>query len=258
MAMQYKTSLGVWRRGLTFVLLGAASLFMASCGGNGDSQKNEPTPITNEQATHLAAVQFDNFDIGGAVFEVATTFSSTNDTLYMKGRVDWKRHQGWAQVKAEGTEAGITEVFWNDQVVLERRPALDSTFVQMGLVKAKYVARPPAPAQRQIDRVLAIVFGLASEERDNPLLIQQTDGSSFIREDTLRGEQVEVLRYGMRNQYWLNTENKELMRFEGNSASGTAPIVVDIISRAPQNIPSPLSVEVVRADQISDIGTATS
>jgi hypothetical protein len=245
------------RRRAVAALVVCGLLGLVSCG-NDDSGTADPRPLTVEEATRLAEVQFDNYDTGGARFEVATTFTATNDTLYMSGTVDWKTHQGRAEVSATGAEEGITEVLWNDNVVLERRPSLDPVLAGLGYESVRYLARPPATSTRQIDRAIAIVMALASEERQNPVLLQQEEGSAFIREDVLRESNVEVLRYGQRNQYWLSLADASLMRFDGNSANGSAPIVVDLLERGPQTIPAPDSAEVLPIDAIPELGESLS
>lgn len=201
----------------------------------------------------MADVQFDNYDVGGARFEVATTFTVTGDTLYLSGSVDWMNHEGRATVRATGAESGITEVWWNETVILERRPSLDAVLAGLGYESVRYLARPPATSTRQIDRAIAIVMALASEERQNPVLIQQEDGSAYLRDDTLRDSDVEVLRYGQRNQYWLSVDDATLMRFDGNSANGSAPIVVDLLQRGVQDIPRPADAEVLAIDAVPEI-----
>jgi hypothetical protein len=240
------------RRCAVAALVVSCVVGLVSCG-NDDEGSPEPRPLTVEEATRLAEVQFDNYDTGGARFEVATTFTATNDTLYMSGVVDWKNHEGRAEVRATGAEAGITEVWWNENVVLERRPSLDPVLAGLGYESVRYLARPPATSTRQIDRAIAIVMALASEERQNPVLIQQEEGSAFVREDALRESDVEVLRYGQRNQYWLNLVDATLMRFDGNSASGSAPIVVDLLQRGTQEIPRPQNAEVLSIDAVPEI-----
>jgi hypothetical protein len=240
------------RRRAVAVLVVSVLVGLVSCGGD-NAGSADPRPLTVEEATRLAEVQFDNYDVGGARFEVATTFTATNDTLYLSGTVDWKKHEGHADVRATGAEAGITEVWWNENVVLERWPSLDPVLAGLGYGSVRYLARPPATSTRQIDRAIAIVMALASEERQNPVLIQQEEGSSFVREDVLRESNVEVLRYGQRNQYWLNLSDATLMRFDGNSLNGSAPIVVDLIERGPQEIPTPDDTEVLPIDAVPDI-----
>ena len=107
-----------------------------------------------------------------------------------------------AAASADGT---LAKVYWGEGSVLERSPQLIELASATGRGGFKFVARTPDPAGRHLDGLLGIVTGLASQRRDNPLLIQQTEGSAWLRSDTLRDTGVDVLRYGERNLYWLTT-----------------------------------------------------
>ena len=56
----------------------------------------------------------------------------------LEGVIDWKHHIGHAVAVAKGAEDGITEVYWTDQMVLERRPAADALLTGMGYSGVKY------------------------------------------------------------------------------------------------------------------------
>jgi hypothetical protein len=232
------------------VVVVALALALAACSSS-DSAAPTTSALTAEQANRLANVLFDNYDGGGATFQVATA-SADGGTVNMTGEVDWQGHFGHATVSAKGTEAGVTEVYWSEETVLEQRPELNRVLVAAGRAPTTFVARTPDPANRDLDRAIAIVAGLASEQRDNPLLIQQETGSSFVRNDTLRGVEVEVLRYGTRNLYWIDAATGLLLRFEGNSAAGGQPVVVDILQRGPQTITGPIATDVVGIDLVRD------
>lgn len=236
------------RAAVLVVLLGG----VAACSGESKPSSTE-RPLTVDEATLLASVQFDNFDDAGADFQVATAFLVSNDTLTLQGSVNWKDHVGYARAVAEGAEAGITEVYWTRTVVLERRPAADELLTGMGMGEVKFFARQPEPDKRLLDRALAILMGLASAQRDNPQLIQQKEGSAFLRLDTLRDRPSSVLRFGERNIYWLDSGTNRMLRFEGNAAAGGAPTVVDILDRGARAIEFPEERQVVTAESMSEL-----
>jgi len=155
-------------------------------------------------------------------------------------------------VRGDGREAGITEVYWEETFILERRPAMDAIVSGLGGPSAPWIARRPDPATRQLDRLIGLIVGLASEQPDNALLVQQKEGSEFMRNDTLRDTSVEVLRYGNRNIYWLDAANGSMLRFEGNSAAGNAPVVIDILERKAVDAPRPVESDVVPVDQVAE------
>lgn len=240
------------RRRYPGIALVLAAVLVSACGGSKDAAPKEH-PLTLDEATLLASAQYDNYQDEGATFQVATAFLVSHDTLSLQGVVDWKRHTGYAVAVAKGAEDGITEVYWTDKVVLERRPAADAILAGMGLTDVKYFARTPDPSTRLLDRSLAVVFALASTQRDNPQLIQQKPGSAFVRSDTLRGAAVTVLRYGERNLYWLDATTSRMLRFEANAQSGGAPTVVDVLARGKQTITLPKDSEIIQASAMQEL-----
>lgn len=217
-----------------FAVVAASLLMLSACGG-GDSTPKE-RPLTSDEAAQLAGVQFANYQAEGATFELNTAFTGTGDTLYLSGEVDWKNHIGHARVAAKGTEASITEVMWQGNAVIERRPSLDVVLNEMGMPNAKFVIRQAVPAKRQLDRAIAIVLSMANAQAENALLIQQKEGSAFLRTDDWRGTEVQVLRYGIQNRFWIETGTSVLRRFDGNSKSGTAPTIIDFVKYGKQSI----------------------
>lgn len=232
---------------------------LVACKGDGDgggpsaATTTPVTGLTDEHAAAMANVLFDNYDDKGATFAAVAASTVTSERIDMGGEIDWVNHRGHAVVQATGTEAGVTEVYWHDTAVLERRPQLAELLTSLGRPVTNFVAREPDPAGRDIDRILALVTGLASQQRDNPLLIAQTPGSKFVRTDTLRETSVQVLRFGERNLYWLAIDDGRLLRFEGNNETGNRPVVIDIIDRAVQEIAGPMASDVATIEQLGDI-----
>lgn len=229
----------------------AAIVLLTACGSSKSAEKEHP--LTSDEAARLAGVQVANHQALGAAFEVNTTFTTTGDTLYMAGDIDWVNHAGHAMVSAKGAEAATTEIIWGPQVVIERRPHLDTILTEMGMPNAKFIVRKPDPARRQIDRAIAILTGLSAEQPENALLIQQKQGSAFMRSDVWRGKPVEVLRFGTQNRYWVETGTSVLRRFDGNAQNGTAPIVIDFISFGKKSIPLPKKQYVVAFDDVQGV-----
>ena len=236
---------------------GVVGVFLlAACGGGNSAPKERG--LTSDEADRLASVLYTNHETGGATFSLATAFTATGDSLTMNGIVDWVKHQGHATVTASGQEQGIAEVFWNQSLVLERRPALAGPLAALGHEGAMFVARPIDTTKRQLDRSIGVLVGLASTVRDNGILIMQKEGSAFLRRDTWQGKPAEVLRYGTQNRYWLEPGTSILHRFDGNAAAGSAPIVIDLLSREPHTIKPPSPAQVLSVDAIKDLYAAVS
>lgn len=200
----------------------------------------------------MANVLFDNLDSKGASFEVNAR-TADGMTVNLKGEIDWVGHFGHATVSASGAEADLAEVIWSDDEVLERRPKLNSQLLDQENLNVAFVARSAQPASRALDRLLGIVTALAGPQRDNPLLIKQKPGSAFLRTDELRGAKVDVMRFGDHNVYWLEQQTGLLARFEDTGQVGGQPVVVDVLSRGPQQIANPPAELVVRVSDIAAV-----
>ena len=235
----------------------AACTLLFACGGD-DRKTVEAAPLTQTQAERLSQAGYTNYLAKGAEFEAISAFLGPdgNQSLTLSGLIDWESHRGRAFVRGVGSEAGITEVYWEETFVLERRPGMDAVVNGMGGPATPWVARAPDPSTRQLDRLLALVLGLALEQPENALLLQQTEGSSFMRLDDLRGDPVEVLRYGTRNLYWLALDDGSMARFEGNSAGGTAPTVIDLLELGPVAVEAPPEADIVPVEAVAEIYSA--
>jgi hypothetical protein len=226
------------------------ALVAAACGGGDDD--GDGRPLTDEEAGQLANVLFDNYRAQGAEFELAMQVAP-GATINLQGEIDWSTHRGHARVVGSGTEEGIQEVYWDDETVLERRDALNALLAQSGQAGVSFVARPVDLATRDLDQALALVTALASQQRDNPLLIQQADGAEFARTDELRGVDAVVLRGGPLTTYWLAADDGRMLRFEGNNSPGTRPVVVDVTAFGPREIAGPPQEQVISVDGIQEI-----
>ncbi len=222
-----------------------SALVVAACGGD-EAPASTERPLTSEESSLLANALFQNVDRGGATFQLAVQVGE-GATLNLQGEVDWREHRGYAQVSARNVEQGVREVFWSDDAVLEARDDLAPLLEQAGLPDSPWVVRDPDPEGRQLDQALALVTGLAAQQRDNPLLIEQEPGSAFVRTDTLRDVDVVVLRYGERAVYWLAVDDGRLLRFESDNATNTRPVVFDVLEFAEVEIDGP------PVDQITDV-----
>lgn len=236
----------------TLVLVATLAFTATGCG---EEAPQGPQPLSRVQSERLAQAAFSNMQSGGARFEANSAFLGVGDNvaLTLVGEVDWTNHVGRAVVRGGGPDAGLTEVYWEESFVLERRPAMDQIVASRGGPATPWIMRQPEPSVRQLDRMLAIIVGLAAEQPDNAVLLQQDETNVFIRQDKLRGASVEVLRFGERNLYWLDADDGTMLRFEGNSAGGNAPTIVDFLERSRVDIPRPTTTDVISRESIAEI-----
>jgi hypothetical protein len=219
----------------------AVAALASACGSDPEPAATSRL-LTPNEAGLLAEALFGNFEAGGATFEATALAGPGQGSFSLRGDVDWVDHGGIAEVAGGVGDAPVTAVVWTRDSIGERRPALDGVlegFVDDGQVPV--LTRAPDLETRRLDQVVAVVTGLASSQRDNAQLIAQTEGSAFLRDDTLRGRDVVVLRYGQRSVYWLDRTTGELLRFEGSDASGRYPLVVDLLERGPRQTGLPSS-----------------
>lgn len=240
------------------LLLLALLVALGACGDSDGPAVSEPRPLTNDEATRLAQAGYQNLLARGAEFEAHSAFLGVqpSETIRLVGVIDWETHTGRALVMSDGPRMGLAEVFWNETTVLERWPGMDDIVSSLGGPDQPWVARSPQPETKQLDRLLALVIGLATEQPDNAILLQQAEGTAFLRADTLRERNVEVLRYGARNLYWLALDDGSMLRFEGNSTGGNTPTVIDFLRFGSMTVERPAESSVVPATAISEIYSA--
>lgn len=240
------------RRGFLGLAAGAVGVAaLAACSSDGDSSASATSrPLTDDEAGLLANALFDDLQRGGATFQMAVQVAD-GATLNLQGEVSWTDHRGHATVAGRGVEAGVQEALWSTDAVLERRDTLNQLLATTGRPGITFVVRDP-DANRTLDQAIALVTGLAAEQRDNPLLILQTAGSAYLRTDTLRGTDVVVLRYGDRATYWLAADDHRILRFESDNATHTRPVVLDLIAFGPQTIDGPPVEQVVDVAEVRD------
>lgn len=219
-------------RWLTCIAIALATLVLASCGG-----EQLPRVVTDDEADILSEVFFTNNENGGASFTLNAALAD-GSTVTLVGDVDFADGAGLADVVATGSLAGTTQVGWGGDVVFEHQPALSEQSELAGLGSIDYVTHVADPEQRTLDSLIAVVAALASESRENPLLLQQ-NGVQLERRDTLGTTPVEVFLYGDRTRLWVEEGTPHLLRFEGNNSTGNRPVVVDLSDPGPRELVLP-------------------
>jgi hypothetical protein len=230
------------------VLIAAAlAVTTVACGSETDASTERP--LTPQEASLLAEVLVDNYRAGGATFQATTLDRPGGNQLQMSGDVNWVDHEGVATVMVT---AGVAPdlVGWQRDAVVERWPQLAPVFAGMDTPDVAAVVRSP-DMNRRLDQIIAIITAMANERAENASLITQQPGSAYLREDSLRGRPVTVLRYGQRNLYWIDAESGDLLRLEGVSREGSLPLVIDILERGPREIPLPDPGQVVSVDAVA-------
>jgi hypothetical protein len=214
-------------------------------------------PLTLAQAEVLSGVLTTNYEAGGAVFSVTVPYSPQT-TYVMNGSIDYTKGVAQSTLRITsngGKDTADSELLWTKQEVLEQLPGLTEAVAAKGRPGVKYVSRPLTTSSPQ-DVVLNLLLGTASQQRENPALIQQgteQGDSAFLRTDTLRNTPVDVYRFGKKTTYWVGRDDGVLMRFEATLAIAPGVTVIDFLEHKPVSIPGPATSEVILATDIPDI-----
>jgi hypothetical protein len=233
------------RRVQRLVLAALLAVLSSGCtgvdvDGGGGGGGGAVTPLTPQQAMLLAEVLHRNHEAGGARFALTAFDDATGATITLEGAIDWTQLQGRASVRGYRDASGaVTEVAWVSDAVAEQRPDLLALLLEQGEPPGTFVLRSPDPQRGGLDRLLAIVTALATRQPDNAQLVLQNPGAGLLRTDTLRGVDVEVLRYSERSVSWIDPRTGQLLRFEATDARGGNPVIVDILEVGPQQVELP-------------------
>lgn len=258
-------------------MIGCLAVLLAASGCGSSTPKDASStpsipagkPLTLAQAETLAGVLTKNYDAGGAVFSVTVPYSPQT-TYSLNGSIDYtkdtggpngaKGTKGVAQATLRitsnsGKDTADSALLWTKNEVIEELPGLTEAVAAKGRQGVKFVSRPLTTSSPQ-DVVLNLLLGTASEQRENPALIQQgteQGDSAFLRTDTLRNTPVDVYRFGKRTTYWVGHEDGVLMRLEATLAIAPGVTVIDFLEHKPVSIPGPTTAEVILASDIPDI-----
>lgn len=229
------------RRPLRLLLVVLGLIVAVGCSGDEDSL---PRPLGVDEASRLAGTMHLNHLDGTARFDVHTVDGPGGSALRLTGTIDWTNSAGVAAVSSAAAGSTLVAVAWKGNAVLERRPAHDVLLEGLGVSSPPWLARPIDPGRR-IDQVISVVAGLATTQPENAILLQQKEGTAFLRSDTLRDTKVDVMRYGSRSIFWVDNTTGRLVRFEGNTDSGSQPVIVDFFPAGGSSPALPSAAQVV-------------
>lgn len=231
-----------------------AGFVLGACGS--DSSRATPTtttvgtPLTASQASALASVLAKNFEAGGAEFSVTVPYGPAS-TFFLNGRIDYSRHLAEATLRSEvggGAETATSTLFWSNDMVLEEVDGLPAEAAALGRADVKYLARPMTKSSAQ-DVVLAFVLATASEQRENPQLLQQGT-ARFLRADVVNGDAADVFRFGERTVYWVRQNDGMLVRIEANLAVAEGVTIIDLAKHGSVSIAGPLDAQVIDSQDL--------
>lgn len=234
-----------WRHIAAGASLAIALTAVTACSDSG------PHTVTNAEADRLAEALYSNWDAGGVAFELNAA-PAAGETVRVVGEVDFTDQIGYGLVTAVGEDSPVKGVIFTPTTILENIPALVDASATVGGAAFIWVGRPMDASAYQLDGLLGVVFGLATPQRDNPELISQS-GARWLRHDTLRGTPVDVFEYSPQARFWIERDGTTLLRFEGNNATLTRPIVIDVTEVGPVTPPTFADADVVSVKDLQGL-----
>ena len=219
----------VGRRIAAGIVLTIALTCVSACSETG------PHAVTDAEADRLAEALFANWDAGGLTFELNAA-PAPGETVRVQGKVDFTDQVGYGLVTAVGEDSPVAGVIFTPTTILESIPTLVDASASFGGPAFTWVGRPMDTSAYQLDGLLGVVFGLATQQRDNPELISQS-GAKWLRHDNLRGTPVDVFEYSPKSRFWIEQGGTRLLRFEGNNDTLTRPIVIDVTELGKVTVP---------------------
>ncbi|MFF8835733.1 hypothetical protein [Streptomyces sp. NPDC015130] len=226
-------------------------LALTACSGPAASEtkNNGPRPLTADEADRVALARFTTYRRGTG--NVTTTIPSQGRTITLTGRVDWRRHLGYAEIRNDA-EPPVRELVQWTITHVTTRPHWTG-----GLPK-----RPPAtgwethrltPHRSPLDTALILLLNLGTDRPDNAQLLARSS-ARLVRQDRIAGTPVIVVagpaaptaasqaasdRPALGNtRYWIDRDGR-LLRFQARAGGESAWMTADLSRTAADPLPSP-------------------
>jgi hypothetical protein len=222
------------------VVTALAVVGLGGCGGH-----TPATPavidrsLTQAQALQLSSTLYRNYTEGGAQVDAQVPYSSTT-SVGVLGLVDFVHHTGHLTIftATKGDASSTQEVDYTASTVYEAQAA---STVPGGV---GWTQRAPDPADRPLDRIIQLIVALASPQRDNPLLVAQSQ-ARYTGQRTFDRTTVNVFRYSPSIVYWVGARNGLLYRFIANVQGISGPVTIDLTRWGPHPTPAPPAADIV-------------
>ncbi|MDH6537724.1 hypothetical protein [Streptomyces sp. SPB4] len=231
------------------VLLSLVSLpALTACSAADDAKPAAPRPLTAEEADRMALARFTAYRRGTG--EVTATIPSRGRTITLTGRVDWRRHRGYAEVHDDAAPPARELVHWNPHHVAAL-PAWTGGLPDRPPASG-WEIHPLPPHGSALDSVLLLLLNLGADRPDNAQLLARSDARR-IRDDRIGDVPVLVAagpgapgapvtggRLG-NTRYWIDGEGR-LLRFQARVGGEVQWATADLpATRAAKPLPDPPS-----------------
>ncbi|MFA7761616.1 hypothetical protein [Streptomyces sp. NRRL S-448] len=199
----------------------AALLALTACSAPARNAKAAaPRRLTSAEADRMALARFATYRRGTG--DVTATIPSHGRTITLTGRIDWRGHHGYAEIRDDAAPPTHELVHWSPHGVAtrprwtgglpDRPPASGWEF------------HPLRPRSTALDSLLLLLLHLGSDRPDNAQLLARSD-ARWLREDRIDDVPVIVAagpgapgapsgrgRLG-NTRYWIDADGR-LLRFQ--------------------------------------------
>ncbi|MFG2292820.1 hypothetical protein [Streptomyces sp. NPDC048603] len=233
------------RTALAAALLCLLALTACSSRGGADEKAPEPRPLTAEEADRVALARFTTYRRGTG--EVTAAIPSRGRTVTLTGRIDWRRHRGYAEIRDDAEPPARELVHWTTAAVAVH-PGWPG-----GLPD-----RPPAsgwqvhrlvPRGSALDSALVLLLQLGADRPDNAQLLARSDARR-LRDDRIGKTPVMVVagpgapgaptgsgRLG-NTRYWIDADGT-LLRFKARVGGEARWTSAELPPRPAAPLPAP-------------------
>ncbi|MFJ8016107.1 hypothetical protein [Streptomyces sp. NPDC096339] len=217
-----------------------------SGGDTGDDRAPLARPLTPAEADRAALARFTTYRRGTG--SVTMTIPYRGTTVTLSGRVDWRRHLGFAEIIGAGALPARELIQWNE-----------STVVTLPGWSGGLPERPPAhgwqphrltPHASPLDAALRLLLGLGSNRPDNAQLLARSS-ARWIKDDRIGTTPVTVFagpgspgpnadgnRPG-NTRYWIDGEGN-LLRFSARAGGETSWMTAELPQHETAALPDPV------------------
>ncbi|MFE5489151.1 hypothetical protein ACFQ7Z_04200 [Streptomyces virginiae] len=199
----------------------ASLLALTACSAPApDSKPAAPRHLTTEEADRMALARFTTYRRGSG--DVTATVPSGGRTITLTGRIDWRRHHGYAELRDDTTPPTRELVHWNPRGVVDR-PRWTGGLPDRPPASG-WELHPLQPHSAALDSMLLLLLNLGSDRPDNAQLLARSD-ARWLRADRIDGVPVIVVsgpgapgapagsgRLG-NTRYWIDGDGR-LLRFQ--------------------------------------------
>ncbi|MFE3761767.1 hypothetical protein ACFXPI_08365 [Streptomyces sp. NPDC059104] len=224
----------------------ASLLVLTACSTpTPDSKAPAPRPLTAREADRMALVRFTTFRRGSG--DVTATIPSGGRSITLTGRIDWRGHHGYAELRDDATPPTRELVHWNPRGVVDR-PRWTGGLPDRPPANG-WELHPLQPHTAALDSMLLLLLNLGSDRPDNAQLLARSD-ARWLRDDRIDGTPVIVAagpgapgapagsgRLG-NTRYWIDADGR-LLRFQARLGGEVQWATAEFPARPVRPLPDP-------------------